>query len=628
MPLFQSYMEVFVTNSPALLAQGQTVENIAAGQIGILDAKSYRGVTAPTYATNKALYMVWGTAHTSAPVSAVPLVQNKNIYSKLIKGRNITGWRGKKAHKGRTEQHTLGFSGDVSDTDTLTLKRGETKQLWFNLSGSVIDKDFTTQGLTRQLIINDETCPNMCDDMCENINPAVVAEQIVRLFNQDTELKKYGRASVITDPEGTAPTAAATCYRFNLTVCDTQDNTALGLVQSQYPNSQVTRVSTSGSMSVYEIVKDSSGLPAAFSNAGNVIIPDCPVCPAGYTLVDDKYVYRITRMDAGNGTALTAVNTSYSIVSPESTSRIGYRYGESTYIVSSDVVLTAAAGDGFISLGRARNACVITSPTTTAWVANGTMSRFGRTYRLTIADDICGTNRLADIQAAFPNLVVTIVDADGDCVHTYETTVLSNCVEIDCSVADITFNNPMPFEGAEWVAQPGSVADADLRAGVKFEWAVASPVTNECTYDFYSYAYETVHARISMFDENYNGSIAACDSPWTVKQIQSFQFPAGSGGYIREMEKDALSYHRRHRDFNPIVREIEGFEFQAKGDKMYDEYVLEFKFNYNSPGAWADNYTDSYHIHFYFPEGMGKAFETAMNTYVASLGNDLDPVIL
>ena len=116
---YQSFQQVFVTNSPALLAEGKTVDSLAPGQIGFLDAKTYKAVTAPTYAKNKAIYGVWGTPDVDAgEFGGVP---NENEYTKLIKGKLIKRVRAKKAQRGVTPVYTIGWSGDVSDTDTLLL---------------------------------------------------------------------------------------------------------------------------------------------------------------------------------------------------------------------------------------------------------------------------------------------------------------------------------------------------------------------------------------------------------------------------------------------------------------------------------------------------------------------------
>lgn len=637
MPLFQSYMEVFVSNNPSLLAQGQTVENLAVGQVGILDAKSYTGVTAPTYANNKALQFVWGTKNKPAGITNA-LVPNKNIYSKLVKGKLVKAFRAKAAKRGQNEVWTLGFSGDVTDTANLTLKKGEKKQVFVTLTGSVIDKLYSKQGITREYIIEDKDCGDACTNGCETVDPRLAAEALAKKVNSDKFINTLVKATVIKSCNPAETVDTTPCYVFELKVCDTQDDVALGLVQSQYPTDSVSRVGVEGALSVYRVVRDANTTPTAFSNAGITLIPECDVCPAGYTQETAGFVYTVVAEDANadiSATIVSKIETAHPTVSASAT-----KLSNDNYVVVLDATLTLAEIETAIeaSAGPAvssvvfkyqtnRSLCVLTTPTTVAWAAAGELVRYEKTYRLTIGDSVCGTNRLADIQAAFPDLVVTIVDPAGECVHTYETTVLSNCVEEGCSFDLVQFQKPQMFEGAQWKEVEVALAEGQTcLAGVRFELAAYNRDTNECTYDLWSYNYETVHAQISTFSENYNDR--PCDSDWVARKIQQFAHPAGSGSYVRELEKKALSYHLRERSHDAVVREIEGYQFQAKPDVFYDEYVLEFDFQYKTSGGWTESYNDSYHLHVFFPEGQGKAFETAINTYVASSSIDVEGAVL
>ena len=637
MSVFQSYMEVFVSNVPSLLAQGQTVDKLAVAQVGILDPKTYKGVTAPTYANNKALQFVWGTKDLPSAITNA-LVPNKNIYSKLVKGKLVKAFRAKAAKKGQTEVWTLGYSGDVSDTANLTLGKGDSKQVFITLTGSVIDKLFSKQGVTRQFIVEDKDCSDACADGCTTVDPRVVAEALAKKVNADPQISKFVKASVIKSCDPAESVSTTNCYVFELKVCDTQDDVALGLVQAQYPNDKVERVGVEGALSVYKVVRDTNSTPTAFSNAGITLIPDCDTCPSGYTKEVAGYVYTVTAEDADadiSATIVSKINAANASAAAAAT-----KLSNDHYVVVTQVSFTTTALEAAIeaSSGPAvsavafkyqtnRSLCVLTTPTTVAWAAGDVLVKYSKTYRLTIGDSVCGTNRLADLQAAYPDLVVTIVNADGSCVHTYETTVLSNCVEKGCSVEVVKFQKPQIFEGVEWKEVEVALADGQTcLAGVKFEIAAVNRLTNECTYDLWKYNYETVHAQISTFDENYNAK--PCDSDWVARKIQQFAHPAGSGAYVRELEKKALSYHLRERSADAIVREIEGYEFQAKPDIFYDEYVLEFDFEYKTSGGWTEKTVDSYHLHVFFPAGQGKAFETALNTYVASLGNDAEVAVL
>ena len=308
----QSFMEVFVTNSPALLAEGKTVENLGVGQVGILDGKTHKGVTAPTYAKNKALRFVWGTPDLDyLPMNAG--LGNDHIFSKLVKGRKIKGFSGKRASRPQSQQISIGWSGGVSDTASLTAEPGETRYLYLKFTGSIIDKLFTTQGIVRSY---EWKVPegDLCGTGCEPANCKQIADEFVKQINADQQINKYVSAKTVIDcnPDLTSP-ATQTIYRFIVSVCDTQDGFALGIVQAQYPNDKVIRTGTSGSSSIYEIQRTTNSLPSAVSNAGFIIIPQCATCPAGYTLTPGGYVYLIKREDAGNGGAATTLATDYAI---------------------------------------------------------------------------------------------------------------------------------------------------------------------------------------------------------------------------------------------------------------------------------------------------------------------------
>lgn len=637
MPLFQSYMEVFVSNNPSLLAQGQTVENLAVGQVGILDAKTYQAVTAPTYANNKALQFVWGTKNKPAGVTNA-LVPNKNIYSKLVKGKLIKAFRAKGTKQGQNEVWTLGFSGDVTDTANLTLKKGEKKQVFVTLTGSIIDKLYSKQGITREYIIEDKDCSDSCTTGCETVDSRVVAEALAKKVNSDKFINSLVKASVIKSCNPAEVVTTTPCYVFELKVCDTKDDVALGLVQSQYPNDNVSRVGVEGSLSIYKVIRDANTTPSAFSNAGITLIPDCDVCPVGYTKEVAGFVYTAVVEDANadiSATIVSKIETAHPTVDATVTKTSNDNYvivlSSSLTPAQIETAIEASAGPAVTSVTfkyqTNRSLCVLTTATTVAWAAAGTLVKYEKKYRLTIGDTVCGTNRLAAIQAAYPDLVVTIVNAAGSCVHTYETTVFSNCVETGCSFDMVSFSKPQNFEGTQWKEVEVPLAEGQVcLSGVKFELAAYNRETNECTYDLWSYNYETVHAQISTFSEDYNDK--PCDDEWVARKIQQFAHPAGSGSYVRELEKKALSYHLRERSHDAVVREIEGYQFQAKPDVFYDEYVLEFDFQYKTSGGWTESYNDSYHLHVFFPAGQGKAFETAINTYLASSSIDVETAVL
>lgn len=621
----QSYKKTFVSNSPTLLASGATVENLAVAQVGILDGNTYVATTTPTYAKNKALKFVWGTPDLSylLTTSGVP---NQNDYSKLVKGRAIKDFKGVKAQRGQQEIVTVGWSGDTADTDTLFAEPGEVKWVFVKLTGGPIDKKFSLQGVTRQYGISAGTT----DD--ETIDNRVLADELVKQINADSYINSFVEAGALYNPSST-PGGADTDYEFLLRVCDTQDNAALGNVQAQYASDIVKRVATEGSKSVYQIIRDTNSLPTAFSTVDTTLIPDCDECPTGYTFTDYGYAYKVVRADAGSSGNLTTLKSDYSIASgTELGSRVLYEGGVSTYVIVSDVTISAAVNgtDVLEFLGDARAACVLTTPSTVGWVSGDTFTTYTKDWRITIADDHCGDDRLTDLQAAFPSLTVTLVtESSGDCVHTYETSTTSNRVSADCDVEEIKWPKPQAFEGIEWEEVEGTFDGTEYQVGVRIEAKFVPYVPdNDLTFGYFpANEQQAIHIQVSEFDPNYNNAPESTVSHWAVKKIQGFKQAIGSGAAVRVFEKESLSYELRERAFDPVVRQIENYEFQAQVGKYYDEYILEFDFSYKV-GGWSEHYTDSYKLHVFFPEGQGKNFEAAVNGYVSSARIDIDPVVL
>lgn len=624
--LNQSYRQVLVTNNSSLLAQGATVDQLAVGQIGIMDSKTKKGLTAPTYATTKAFELVWGTPDVNLGIFGG--VANENEYSKMIKGKLIKGWRGKKAAKPQSQIISIGWTGDVSDTATMSASCGDVKHLYLNFTGTAIDKLFSKQGLVRQYSV-DTSCwcdTSECADSCADVDPCRLANEFAKLIQNDQTIGKMIRVKAVTECSAGTTTD---CYVFEVSLCDDGSDTALGIVQAQYPGLGVTRSNRVGSTSTYSLTKSVNVAPAAVSNAGLILIPNCTTCPSGYTYKNYGYAYEIKRADAGTAGNLTTLNTDYGIASTtESSSRVLYEFGQSTYIIVSDSVISApVAQDALKSLGEIRDTCVLTSPTTTAWALSKTLKKYSKAYRITLADNVCGTNRLTELQAAYPDLVVTIVNSAGSCVHTYETTVTSDCVDTTCGINTLVFNRPSNYEGVQWEEYVvGTTIDPANKAGIRIEVAFVNRTTGECTYDkFPASDYDTLFVSASEFNPDWSAS--NCDSTYKVRQIRGFKPPIGDGARLRFQEQMSKSYDLRERHADPVVRETMGYSLQADPNRYYDEYVIEFDYNYQVSG-WSDKYSDSYHVSVFFPEGMGKPFETAINTYIESSAIQLDPVVL
>lgn len=624
MGLYQSFQQVFVTNSPALLAQGKTVDSLAVGQIALLDGKTYKAVTTPTYAKNKALWAVWGTPNVNlGDYGSAP---NENEYSKLIKGKLIKRFRSKAAQRAQTPLYTIGWSGDVADDSTLSARIGESKDLFIQLTGSIIDRMQDKTGLVRQFKTVPD-CVDDCVDTCGKVNPVKMTLDLVDQINSDRFLKQYIRAKALIscDPAQTAPTTT-TCYRFKLAVCDTGDGAALGQVQAQFPNDTVTRTNRAGAISTYTIIRNVNTTPAAFTSTG-VFIPECPTCPTGFTLIAQAKVFQVRTPEGKTVSDVQAGftgETSVTLISVDPQFNIfNVTFPPAT---TDDSVQASATAAGFVAtkIGIQSNICQQTTPTTTTWASDGTLLKQSKDFRITLADNIpCGTDRLADLQAEFPTLVITVVDAAGDCVHTYETTVEGECYEEGCGIENLTFKAPDSFEGAQWEeVVPAPDPTAVCKTGILFETSFFHKETGECTYDAFPYENDVVQIQVSQYNPDFNGS--PCEDEWKFRQIRGVKYPQGHGAYVRKMEEMSKMYDHRYRSTTPSLREIEGYSFQADSGKFYDEYVLEFDTKFFTAGGWSEQYTQSFSLIFFVPEGQGTALENTLNSYVSSAGIEED----
>lgn len=622
--LYQSYRQVFVTNSPALLAEGQTVDNLAVGQVGFLDAKTYTAVTRPTYAKNKALVAVWGTPDVNlGDFGGVP---NENEYTKLIKGKKIKRVRANKAERGQTPIWTIGWSGDSADTDTLSAKTGESKTLFVKLSGTAIDRLYSTQGLIKQFVFTPD-CVSDCDPLCEDIDPRKISSQLVKMINADKDISKFVKVKELVSCTGAVAPTTTNCYKYILNVCDTGDDTALGLVQAQYPADSVKRTARQGAISTYTIVRDVNTLPTAYASA-NSYVPECETCPAGGTLIESGFSYTV-EVPEGTEIPVRSETEGEEDLPILSVVELHTEGGRTTYTVLTAEEIEAsdvAEGADINLIGETRNICQLPA-TNISWVANGTLLKQARNFRLTVADSVCGTNRLADIQAAYPGLVVTIVNAESDgCVHTYETSVNSNCYEDGCAIEDITFEAPAAFEGARWVEVVPEATGTDCKAGLQFETAFVHRITNDCTFDYFPYENDLVYVQLSNYNPDFNAS--PCEGEWVVKQIRGAKFPQGHGDYVRRLEQKSKAYDRRHRLEDPVVREVQGYSLQADPTKFYDEYVLEYDFDWFTSGGWSEKTTESHSLFIYVPEGTGAQLEALLASYLTSTGIDEDAIAL
>jgi hypothetical protein len=393
---------------------------------------------------------------------------------------------------------------------------------------------------------------------------------------------------------------------------------------------------------------DNSGFiaPADFTITNHVqpICDTCPTCPEAYTEVVGL---RVVQVRKAFGAAAPTITGSVSSVKMSSSLANGDVYIIKVPLATSDTTISTDLGVSaeYQILGTESKSCV-GSTATFEW-ANCDESRFKTTkkFMITLPDTDCeqGESRLAELQAAYPTLVIADL-AEGSCLHSYETTVESDMVAPeDCDrLVTYKFKQPAGFEGYQWVDFVTPVTEVDCTvptaptvpccvAGVILETAWWDSKTGECTYGWSNWHpnnKKPVRIQVNIHSLDYSNN--PCDeTKYYSTIIQKLAMDMGtSGEVVQEYERNFLLYENKYWSSNPYVNDIDGFVMTAKAHLLYDQYTLRLKRRqYGNSYMLKDQGAVDYI--FYVPTGEGKDLEGLINELVLSAGNpDLTAVYL
>ncbi len=102
-----------------------------------------------------------------------------------------------------------------------------------------------------------------------------------------------------------------------------------------------------------------------------------------------------------------------------------------------------------------------------------------------------------------------------------------------------------------------------------------------------------------------------------VRTIQNVIYPQGTGQAVRLAEKKSKELFLKDRSTQPIVREIEGYEFITNPRGFYDQIAIEFERSY-PVGMFSNVYTDTETLNIFVAEGLGAGIVSALNSYITS----------
>jgi len=406
----------------------------------------------------------------------------------------------------------------------------------------------------------------------------------------DTPVTEFIKVSVV-DSDNAALTGTAYLFS-NLTLTDNGDSNSLAKVQAQYPLYDVKLTARNGLQSVYTILHPTASTLAAYvQTTAATYIKNCEDCGTGYTEITGGVAYSVTIEDDGVDLSTTVDNLPGFVTG--SVIRQGVRDGKGLYTIVLDNDLTPAEITTYVTtagvqttatierLGLVADVCSDVDTVNVAWVAGDTCFAATQTYRIQLRDNECGESRLAELQAAYPELTITEsttpTPVAGGCQRIYQAPVVTNVACDECSdifVDQFTSEAPADFDFSSWeLVEPA--ADEDALMGIRITGKPFIFYPTEATRDEVPF-YET-STRVSVaggYIEEVNQSFDPFFSDiFSIKRLSRAQDRDNLGGNLMQWEDVSRTY------FDGSARHV-GNQF-AKG-VLQEESVLKYSAQYVS----------------------------------------------
>ena len=539
------------------------------------------------------------------------------------------------------DELVIGYDG-IDPKTSIQLNYGDEKEIVFKLSGKALEYLGAPEG---QIVVPTTlSAPALMGNEClevDNCGPVdmlpIIKEAVEYVKNYEQFGVKFEHFAEVTpvikltNPVAQTP-GGPSQYTHTISVNDTGDSIALALVQQQYPGEVVVRDSRNGITSNYKVVTSTAKL-APYEQKLSSILPECETCPTGYTATSKGFLYAQSVEDDG-ATAPVAVPGITAWEKNGQQNGVGFYTGVAANKIKLDVIDTALATNLTATVGLVGEVGVICANngkvTTTEWVVGeDVLQGIVESYVISVPDTECGSSRLAEIQAAYPDLVITETEVVGGCQRQYTTTVSSNFVEEQCDpIFKDTFKTEAPasFDGNKWekveVAGPASVGLYGIRVKAK-KFKLAS---GECLRDAIGYTEDSLEIQaaggyIRDFNLGVNYLRNIKDTPYKVTYITNKTPRTHVAGRMLSDEKVANSFFSGiHIDYDYMGRILTGNESKIVNlDAQFVDYVIELRRNiYAQSLSQRVEETIAYHI--YVEVGQHEGVEALLNSLAGAAG--------
>lgn len=530
------------------------------------------------------------------------------------------------------DEFIVGYNGFDEET-ALHLENGENESLQISLSGEAIGmlnyKDATA---TFTFEVGKPNTGEMTDQ-------EMIEELVLRMrraeFQGGVPITKYVDIDVTNNenPAVGALTGTTDSKFFNLTVTDNGDSLGFSAVQAQYPEYKVVKTSRSGDDTTYTIVAPTATTLAAFEKFKRSRIKGCESCPAGFTEYEDGFVYSITVEDDGADSAVTIAGISPNVLAG-GVEKVNQNDGVSYYAVVSSEELTEEEIDAFVDANESatlelasrdvQELCAPTNTETVAWTAGETCKATTEAYTMIIGDDECGTSRLPEVQAYYPDLTI-VQDSAAQCAIKVSTSVVTNIVCEECSPAyrDLfTSDAPESFKGFEW-KKAAKTYSATALMGIRLRGKKIELSGSEAYRDYMPFLASSV--RLSVAGGYYGSQTSSyhegSGERFNVDMRSRATMPEYLGGNLQELEEMSRRY------FEDSSRQYQNaYGTWAKGEESllnptapYVDYVLTVRTKTLSQ-AFSGELNETFYYHFITEVGKHQEVEAILNRLATEAG--------
>ena len=552
----------------------------------------------------------------------------------------------------KVDEVILGYNG-IDDETAIKANKGDRIPVTLKMYG----RPFEVLGYPNgEVYIYDyiyiEDCPalaNPCDGECDPCEQVDLLPAILK-FIERIKAQPIAGGGHVGDYIEIAPIHSCTeapeknpteedMNFYCLETCDTGDAYALMLLKSQYPGLDIKRVDRKFSTTKYQVMKTGAA-PADYEQHLASIMKGCDECPENYSAVNGGYIYSVTLVDDGADKS-DVVETLTNAVADTAKKLDGQNGDAGMYTVVLSKKLSNADMKTFVDanptaivsfLAKTADMCANPTVTNVSWTACGSCKVSKDAYAITLPDNECGESAKAELQAAFPNLVIEDYGQAGGCQHSFKTTVYTNMVCDDCDPIFRDFyvsKAPDSYRGRNWrklgsVAGDGSIIDPlpkQCKCGVKFKGIDYQLVPTDCLLDKMTFEEGSVRISVSGgYPDEQREAIHNYTTPLHTEYKSHWAPRTHLGAELLGFEKEMRNYfdfRTTHRNY--MERVFTNEETRLDMLTQYADFSFTIKPKRNPNGFDNDIY-DHITFHFHVPYGQHEGIQELMDMLAASAG--------